>query len=144
MEKASTLTRLMLVAVTVILAGLVAGCSKGESHSDYDRETPGEVTIAIKDAPSDDIDVFEVDVIQIELTKLNGATVTTLPAAQRINFADLTEMSEVLVGTSIPAGVYTGAVMTLDFDNALVLVGGCILTAPMGLLIPILYPLEMR
>jgi len=78
----------------------------------------------LTDAPCDEIDVFEVDVVQITLVKFNGAVVTTLPATQRVNFADLTDMSEILVGTSIPAGFYKRASIALDFSNALVLLNG--------------------
>jgi len=84
----------------------------------------GSVTLVLTDAASDQLDVFEVDVVQVTLRKLNGAVVTTLPRRQRVDFASLTDVSQILVGVRLPAGYYRSAVMTLDFSNALVLLNG--------------------
>jgi hypothetical protein len=124
---------IMLIAVVFLaVMGFLPGCGSGwDSSVDSDPDPKdktevekGEVTVAIKDAPCDDIDVFEVDVLQLTFTKANGAVVTVLPESQRVNFADLTDMAELLIGTYLPKGFYTKLTMTLDFSNAVVLLDG--------------------
>jgi len=114
---------MILALFSALLIALMGGCD-GSAYDYSNDPAEGQVTLSVKDAPSDDIDVFEADIVQIELIKAGGAVVTTLPSAQRINFADLTEMSEILSRATIPCGLYIGAVITIDFSDALVLLEG--------------------
>lgn len=82
------------------------------------------VTIAVTDAASDEIDMFEVDVKDIVLTRLDGSTVSLMTQATRVDFAQLESLSELLVGSSIPVGIYQRIAMTLDFANASVCIAG--------------------
>jgi hypothetical protein len=106
-----------IAAVAFIFFALL-GCSQTSS------EQTGSATLVLTDAASDQIDVFEVDVVQVTLKKLNGATVTTLPRRQRVDFATLTDVGQILVAARIPAGFYRSAVMTLDFSNVVVIISG--------------------
>jgi hypothetical protein len=117
---------LIAVAAASLTLFATPGCGKrsNKESSTATIEQSGTATIALTDAASDQIDLFEVDVVQVTLKKLNGATVATLPRRQRVDFASLTDVSQILVGARIPAGYYTGAVMTLDFSNASVIITG--------------------
>ena len=123
---------LAAVVFSLLMSIFLAGCGDEYNYSGDTGE--GAVTVAVQDAPSDDIDVFEADIIQIELVKAGGSVVTTLPSVQRVNFADLTEMSEILSRRTIPCGWYIGAYITMDFSDALVLIDGS--DVPAGLYDP--------
>lgn len=104
----------MLAAVVMLF--LACGCS---DSADKDIEDEfGSATMVLTDAASDDIAVFEVDVNQLTLTKWNNAVVHTLPRRQRVDFAQLTDISQLLVGVRLPAGFYKNVTITLDFSNA--------------------------
>ncbi|MCX7703764.1 MAG: hypothetical protein N2234_06670, partial [Planctomycetota bacterium] len=112
------MSRWGIFSLLAVLAIMPFGCIGREPSGS------GSATLVLTDAASDQIDVFEVDVVQVTLKKLNGATVTTLPRKQRVDFASLTDVSQILVGVRLPAGYYKSAVITLDFSNALVLLNG--------------------
>jgi hypothetical protein len=109
---------LSLFTSTALL--LFAACGGGGGGGG----TTGNATIALTDAVNDDLETFEVDVSDITLTRLNGSTVSVMSRATRVDFADLESLSELFVGASLPAGIYTGAAMTLDFGNAVVTLKG--------------------
>lgn len=103
-----------------------AGCSGGSSGG---GSTPvpvetGEVTVAVTDAATDEIDTFEVDIIAFRFEKANGAKVEVLPQTTRVDFAKLVSVSEVIAGATLPVGVYTKAFITLDFGGAAVRISG--------------------
>ena len=130
--------RILLVAT---LFAAVSGCGGGGSSSSSapaEAAAPpsppvqtGELAVVVTDAEGDFV-VYEVNVERIDLTTAAGAQVQTIPAQTRIDFAQLTELSELLTVASIPAGVYTSVVLQLDFSDAVVMVqdaGGEIRTA---------------
>src|SRR5688572_32288758 len=65
----------------------------------------GEVRIALTDANGDFLS-YTVDVVSIRLERSNGDTVQTLPNRQRVDFAELLDVSEFVTVTDIPAGTY--------------------------------------
>lgn len=110
------------LAALCALPLLTAGCS-GSSGS-TPGGTTGQVSVAITDAASNDIALFEVDVTGIQLRRATGTTVAVLAAPLRIDLASLTDTSNLLSSAAVPAGSYTGATVTLDMTNArCVLVG---------------------
>ncbi len=112
------------LGLAVLVAAAVAVfCTCGCSDSTDKIQSPeqGEVTIVLTDAPSDDIAVFEVDVTEIALKAASGAVVYALPRRQRVDFAQLTDAGQLLVGRRLPAGFYTDVTMTLDFSTAVVM-----------------------
>jgi hypothetical protein len=96
-----------------------AGCSSKSSDS-----MTGEASILLTDAASDELDAFEVDVGNIVFTKLDGSTVSVMPRATRVDFAELETLGELVAGTVLEAGTYTRISMTLDFTNAVVSIRG--------------------
>jgi hypothetical protein len=112
-----TLTR----AVALCLLFVVASCGSAVTTSTTGTST---ATIALTDAASDDVDLFEVDVENITLTRLDDSTVSVMAKKARVDFAQLETVTELLVGVSIPVGVYKNMSMTLDFAGAQVFLRG--------------------
>ena len=104
---------------TFFLALSIAACGGGGGSSDGGgtSSTSGEVLIGITDAPGEFI-TYSVDVVSLALTKANGAVVETLPNRTRIDFAQMTELTEFLTAATVPNGTYTDARIRLDFTNA--------------------------
>lgn len=106
------------------LAAVLEGCGGGGGSGGGGGTTAapatetGEVTLAVTDAPSDDLDVFEVEVVSFRFVRQDGASVEVLPQATRVDFAQLVTVSEVIAGASLPVGNYPRAFMTLDFSQA--------------------------
>lgn len=107
----------VLVLTTV---GLTA-CGGGGGNSEATPGSNGEVAIALTDAPGD-FSAYSVDVLSITLTQANGSVVEVLPVSTRIDFAQLTELTEFVTIATIPAGSYTGARLRLDYTNAEIMV----------------------
>lgn len=107
------------LSVCLVACGGGSGGDGGGTPAD-----PGEVTVAVTDAPTDEIDLFEVDIVSFRFEKANGAVVEVLPQRTRVDFAQLVSVSEVIAAATIPAGVYTSASMTLDFSSAQVRLQG--------------------
>lgn len=109
---------------TACIAGLLlaVGCNNGEVVPG--GFAPGPVTIAITDAASNDIEVFEVDVTAIQLRRANSSTVSILSAPVRVDLASLTSTSKLLASVRAPFGSYTGATVTMDLSSARCLLVG--------------------
>ena len=110
-------------AVLVGLTGGLAGCGggSGSSSSSSASAPPAQsmaaMPLVISDAPSDDWACVGVEVLSIALTPQGGGTpltVWTAPAqATYINLAELDQLGEILGNVSVPAGTYSGAVLTI-------------------------------
>jgi len=110
---ARSLAGLFMVAVAL------AGCGGGSNGAAGDSN--GEVAIALTDAPGDFI-AYQVNVLSITLTRANGSVVEVLPVSSRVDFAQYTEMTEFVTIATIPAGVYTGAHLRLDYNQSQIMV----------------------
>ncbi|HLF12624.1 MAG TPA: hypothetical protein VJA26_15585, partial [Gammaproteobacteria bacterium] len=90
----------------------------------------GVVLVALTDADGDFVS-YSVDVLSVTLQHANGGSVETLPAATRIDFAQLTEMSDLLSAATLAPGDFVGGTIRLDYSNAEVFVeaGGDIVPA---------------
>jgi hypothetical protein len=109
-----------LLAMGAIIAVMLTGCGGGSSGSDTAADTQdgsGEVVVSLTDAPGEFAN-YTVDVLSLSLTRANGAQVTVLPLAARIDFSQYTDMTEFLTAATVPSGVYVAATMTLDYRNA--------------------------
>jgi hypothetical protein len=93
----------------------------------------GTALVTLTDAPGDFL-AYGVNVVSVELKRADGTLVETLPASTQVDFAQLVDFSEVLSATQVPAGVYVGASLTLDYASALIVVdnGSGGLTVPNG------------
>jgi hypothetical protein len=124
-----TLTRKSLALVLVGISAALVACSGGGGGSSSSGgggggTGTGDTSFSVTDASSDQIETFAVDVTDISLTRPDGAILHTLPATQRVDFADLVNESQLLTSYGALAGVYTKISMTLDFSTANVVLAG--------------------
>lgn len=109
--------RMQIAALfSVMLCSFFWGCNSSD-ESGTTSTGSGELAISLTDAVGD-FGAYSVDVLNLTLTKANGAQVSTLPLSARIDFAQYTEMTEFLTAATVPAGDYVAATMTLDYTNA--------------------------
>ncbi len=100
-----------------LLVGILGGCGGGGGTTPDGTVSAGEVVIGLTDAEGDFLR-YEVDVVSIQLAKADGTEVETLPLVTRVDFADLTELTEFVTAATLPSGLYTHATMTLDYSLA--------------------------
>jgi hypothetical protein len=133
--------QLTLFALLLTLAGCggsggSSGTALNPSATGCDPSDPttaaecGSVLIAVTDAEGD-FTSYAVDVLSIALERANGSWVETLPASTRIDFAQLTELSELLSAATLAPGDIVGGRIRLDYSNAEIYVeaGGQIVPA---------------
>jgi hypothetical protein len=96
--------------------GASSGNLAGSACSDC-----GTLLVGLTDAEGDFVS-YSVDVISIALQRPNGASVETLPAATRVDFAQLTELSDLLSVTTVAPGDFVGGKIRLDYSGAEVFV----------------------
>ena len=110
--------------LATVLFGLVLfaqGCGGGGGGSAAPQPDPiaesGVISIVFTDAEGDFV-TYAVDVTSLLLEKTNGDTVETVPLSTRIDFTELTDVSEFLTIATVPVGIYESAVLTMDFTTA--------------------------
>jgi hypothetical protein len=115
-------------------AGL-AGCGgSGGSTATLDPPAPtpenGTLLVSITDADGDFVS-YSVDVLSVTLERRGGGTVEVLPTATRIDFAQLTELSDLLTVATLAPGEFDGGKIRLDYATAEVFVeaGGQVVRA---------------
>jgi hypothetical protein len=84
---------------------------------DCTASTCGEVRIGLTDADGDFLS-YAVDVVSIRLESTDGDDVQTLPNRQRVDFAELLDVTEFVTAATIPNGTYDRAFVRLDYENA--------------------------
>jgi hypothetical protein len=104
------------VALSVLL--LLMACS-GSSSSSPSNTGTGTVNLMVSDASTEDWAVIGVKVQSIALipkgrTSANAVTVFTANPAPVINLVQLDQLAEILGNVAVPAGTYTGAVLTVS------------------------------
>ncbi len=90
----------------------------------------GVLLVGITDADGDIVS-YSVDVLSLTLERADGSIIETLPSTTRIDFAQLTDVSELLSVQRVVPGEFTGGSIRLDFSEAEILVeiGGEIVAA---------------
>jgi len=102
-----------------IAASLIAACGGGSGGSGVTpNPQTGNVSMLVTDASTEDWATIGVKVLSIALVPESGGndvTVYTAPAtAPMVNLAQLDQIAELLGNTSVPAGTYTAAVLTVS------------------------------
>jgi hypothetical protein len=108
------------VAVAVVALAGCGGGSGGEApvpSLGCSDTTCGTLLIGLTDADGDFL-AYSVDVTSLTLEHANGTTVETLPVRQRVDFAELVDLTELVTAATIPNGTYVAASITLDYANA--------------------------
>lgn len=119
-----TRVRVHLMAPILIALLTLAGCGGGSGgdpapvpDQGCSATTCGTVLVGITDADGDFLS-YSVDVVSLTLEKSNGAIVETLPVRQRVDFAELVDLTELVTAATIPNGTYVGASIQLDYADA--------------------------
>jgi hypothetical protein len=114
-----------VLAATALLITL-AGCGGGGDSvssavtppsTGCDSSSCGTVLIGLTDADGD-FTSYTVDVVSLTLKKANGASVETLPVRQRVDFAELVDLTELVTSATVPNGVYVEGSIRLDYSEA--------------------------
>ena len=104
----------------VVLSACGGGSGDGESpvpSLGCSDTTCGTLLVGLTDADGDFLS-YSVDVTSLTLERSNGTTVETLPVRQRVDFAELVDLTELVTAATIPNGSYVGASITLDYADA--------------------------
>ena len=113
------------LAVLALLA--LAGCGSGSNPMSASNSLAssaqsacsgcGTAVVSITDAPGDFVS-YIVKIDSLTLTRSDGTTVQTVPAATQVDFTQLVNLSEIVAAHQLPPGDYTSAQLTLDYSNA--------------------------
>ncbi len=118
------LKRFVICGTTVLLSacgGGGGGDSSATQSAGVIAEEEGQLIVGLTDAPGDFLR-YLVTVDSVLLEKADGTTVETLPLSTRVDFSELTEVTEFLTVATVPAGTYRSVVIHLDFTDAEVVV----------------------
>lgn len=122
-QKLASSRSLIALLVTTFVLGLAAcgggsgGGSGSMAPSGCTSSSCGDVYLGLTDADGDFL-TYTVDVLSLSLKKANGASVETVPAAPRVDFAQLVDLTEFLSAATIPNGDYVEGSIRLDYTNA--------------------------
>src|ERR1700685_698259 len=77
-------------------------------------------------ASTDNFLAYRVGLVSVQLQTSSGKSgLTVLPASTTVDFATLTDMSEVLGAATVANGSYTSALITLDYSAAQIVDDKC-------------------
>ena len=82
-----------------------------------DASSCGTLLIGMTDADGDFLS-YSVDVVALTLRKADGTVVQALPVRQRVDFAEIVDLTELVTAATVPNGSYVGAAITLDYATA--------------------------
>ena len=120
-----TLTSSLRRYGATLLLAFATACSGGGGDNVGAASTgSGNVSIVLSDATSETLSAFEVDVRGIVFQRRNGGAVAIAPRTNRIDFVQMSGLSDLIATTSLPAGRYDRVTMTLDFATARVVIAG--------------------
>ena len=116
------LARLGSLACALLIASCGGGGSSNTPSGNNGPQSScatdcGTVLVAITDADGDFLS-YTVDVVSLKLKRANGATVETLPATTRIDFAQYVDLTELFTAATVPSGTYVAGTLRLDFGAA--------------------------
>ena len=77
----------------------------------------GPAMLTMTDAKGDFLS-YTVNMTSLQLQTAGGASVETLPAVTKVDFAQLVDLTEVISAGQIPAAEYVSATVTLDYTGA--------------------------
>jgi hypothetical protein len=101
----------MLCCAAVMAA---AGCHNNTQNSGYGIEW-----VTLGDDPGDFVS-YVVTVDSVTLTRSDGAVVTAVSTAESVDFAQLTDFSELWSSAPIPTGTYVSASIVIDYTSAVI------------------------
>ena len=112
------LSAIALAALTLVGCGGSGDSGGGTLTTDANS---GTVLIGLTDADGDFVS-YSVDVLSVTLKRRSGASIEALPATTRIDFAQLTDLADLLAVATLAPGDIVGGTIRLDYSNAEVFV----------------------
>ena len=117
-----------LCVSAVCCLGLLTGCGGGmDAASSNSGSMPGPAAcgmsncgaamVTLTDAKGDFLS-YIVTLTSLQLTTADGTSIETLPAATKVDFSQLVDLTEVVSAGQIPVANYVSATLTLDYSNA--------------------------
>jgi hypothetical protein len=118
----SNKSRLLAIGIATALLAACGGGSGGSMNAPANSAPQSAmVPILVSDASSEDWATIGVKILSIALIPQGGGsnvTVYTAPSpAPMVNLAELDQIAEILGNVSVPAGTYTGAVLTVSANS---------------------------
>jgi len=104
----------------VLAAGFLFGCGGGSGNDaapPAQADDTGTAFITLTDAEGE-FAAYTVDVTSITLKRADGTVVETLPDRARIDFAQYVDLTEMFTAAQVPAGIYVGGAITIDYTTA--------------------------
>lgn len=114
----STAMKLSVAAMSLSSLLILQGCGQDSSSASSEE---GTVQIAITDAEEDFVS-YRINISNVKFVAANGSEVSVLPMTTSMDFVQYQDISELFATLSIPAGVYTSVIMTLDYTGAEIIV----------------------
>ena len=105
-----------LAAAALALVGC-GGSGSSASISPSGCSDCGTLLVGLTDADGDFVS-YTVDVLSITLQRANGVRVETLPQTTRVDFAQLTNLSDLFSVTPLAPGDFAKGTIRLDYTNA--------------------------
>ena len=114
--------RALLIAPIAIALLTLSACGGGRGQpvvpsQGCDAASCGTLLIGLTDADGDFLN-YSVDVVSLSLRKADGTVVQALPTRQRVDFAGLVDLTELVTAATIPNGTYVRASIRLDYATA--------------------------
>jgi hypothetical protein len=110
-----------LAACGMLLAGCGGGMSSGmggtSAAASCSSSSCGASMVTLTDAKGDFLS-YTVNLTSLKLQTAAGASVETMPAVTKVDFAQLVDLTEVISAGQIPAAEYVSATLTLDYAGA--------------------------
>ncbi|MFW2405486.1 MAG: metallophosphoesterase [Gammaproteobacteria bacterium] len=111
---------LLSAFLLLLTAGLLTGCgggSGGDGVQLAEADDTGTALITLTDAEGD-FAAYAVDITSITLERADGTIVETLPNRARIDFTQYVDLTEMFTAAQVPAGVYVGGAITIDYTTS--------------------------
>jgi len=103
----------------LLLAACGGGMSAGgmSTPASCGSSSCGGAMVTMTDAKGDFLS-YTVNLTSLQLQTAAGASVETMPAVTKVDFAQLVDLTEVISAGQIPAAEYVSATLTLDYTGA--------------------------
>ncbi len=105
-----------LAAGLLICMMVLTACGSG-GDSSGGSDPNGELVVSLTDGAGDFAN-YEVDLVDVSLTGADGSEVSVLPSSTRVNFAQYTDITEIMVAAKVLVGNYKSVTLTLDYSDA--------------------------
>jgi len=117
--------RYVLASVAIVLSACSGGSGPGPTASataciPSDPATAGQcgtLVVALTDVEGD-FASYTVDVLSISLERANGTRIEMLPRTARVDFAQLTSLSELISTATVVPGEFVGGNIRIDYSDA--------------------------